>query len=841
MKKFIHIAVVTCTVYFAACSPIDIVDSMNQLKKGDVESIKIIAHSFEGAETISRTSVEVGSDGAVFEWVENDTIGIFPDTGHQIAFSMKNGAGSQTAEFNGGGWALNSDSRYAAYYPFNYNNKSLDNITFTYVGQKQEGNGSTDHLGAFDYMAASAGSPVGNQVTFDFKHLGVLIQWKLKIPSAANLTSLSLKSIDSLFVKNAKLNLNNSEPVIEASEKCTSLNMGLCGIQTTGNGQEVVVYMMMAPMDLTGKTYTIQVTDNYGNCATAELEGKAFEVGKAYSLSVELSDFVEESFLVDKYIGKVLSMEGSQLSLEVPSGAVSRYMFLDNAQEWISLVSSSQNNYVFQVHENKTNSTRRGLITFRNLVTDQTIEYAVLQGGQNSYAITEPIGRMPMGILTSNHLPTSDEHGLFALVDGNLNTYFEANTSTELYVNWEGPYVIKVQSYDYSQFGSDCGTKDHTLHVSTDGTDWHGLGWGVSHGGFTEGSNFYTSRAFSYRSRFFRYISTENCGGPTTRIPEFGLIEDTDFDNDIETLNDLLILGDNYTNHPDTPMGNYFVNNHVTTDSDRQWLSNAVNDPSPLNDYYSFREYEVNLYPYGSPLPIDVNHCGLSNRSLAAVLAEMAYLYPNFIKSIIIDHKSKIYTVKMYDPQGMPVNVTVNSTFLGNHDEMKSIGGKDGQANWATVMEKAIMKWNDIYQVFKNIRQIKMGHVLTMFTGDGTSFNIGINILSSKQLNQAVNVAFNNGLAVIGVFRKSGLDVNGIKVEESLEYSVMLSSRSGALFAMRNPNGCHENGSEGDDGVLHIMNNETIPPTIELHFFYPGDASNYLRNKVTPYVVPDYL
>lgn len=832
--KFIHIAVMTCTLCLVACTPTEVIDTLGQFREGDIESVKIITHPFEGAENISRTSVEIGNDGAVFKWAERDTIGIFPDTGYQIAFPMKSGAGSQNAEFNGGGWALNSNSHYTAYYPFQYDNRSKSDILFTYVGQKQEGNGSTAHLGDFDYMATSTETPDGNQVTFDFKHLGVLLQWKLKIPSAANLTTFSMKSNDSIFVKNAKLNLNTSSLLIEASERNTELIMELSGIQVTGNGQEVMVYMMVAPMDLTGKTYRVQVTDDSGACAVAEVEGKNLEAGKAYALSADLTDFTDEAILVSEYRGKVIAMDGGQITLETVSDASHQYAISKEAKNWISLVSRSKDSYTFHVQENNTDSSRRGFVTMRDLVTGQAIEYSVLQGGKNSYALTESNGRMPAGILTSNGMPTSEEHGLHALVDEDLDTYFETTVTSDLYLDWEGPYPIPIQSMESGKVTGDCCIDGITFHASSNGSDWYGFGWS-SYGG-APSTNRLDQSGVKCRERFYRLIVISNHGGPTTQVCEYGLTVDSDMDKDITAVNDLLFFSDDLTTHYSTPMGNYFVDKHVTMDSDRQWLSDAVNEPSPDPIY---TEYDVNLYPYGSPLPIDANY----DSSIAAVLAEMAYLYPNFIKSIIVDHRSKVYTVKMYDPQGMPVNVTVNSTFIGNGpDDILEVRGKDGKANWATVMDKAILKWNKIYQIVPHINDnIGIEYILPMFTGNGTCFKIPAGRLSSKQLSQAVNVALNNGLAVIGVFTKNGLVIDDVKARAYFAHSVMLSSRSGALFAMRNPRGYNENGSEGDDGVLHIMNNETIPPTIELHFFYPGDASNYLRNKVTPYVVPDYL
>ena len=183
---------------------------------------------------------------------------------------------------------------------------------------------------------------------------------------------------------------------------------------------------------------------------------------------------------------------------------------------------------IVYVDENRSDSTRRGFVIIKNMITKEAVEYAILQGGHNSYAITESNGRMPIGILTSNYPATSEEHGLGMLVDKNLETYFEANTNNTLYLDWEGPYAITVQSLVFGRFGGDGGVCNYTMHVATDGTDWHGLGWGVVGGGYVEGQHTYDSRAFSYHSRFFRFVIEDCFGDSVVRVPEFGLTQDTD-------------------------------------------------------------------------------------------------------------------------------------------------------------------------------------------------------------------------------------------------------------------------------------------------------------------------
>ena len=182
-------------------------------------------------------------------------------------------------------------------------------------------------------------------------------------------------------------------------------------------------------------------------------------------------------------------------------------------------MSTNVDNYTFHVHENKNDSTRRGLITIKNVKTGKAIEYAILQSGKKGYAITETNGRMPIGVLTSNYEPTSENHGLEFLVDKNLDTYFEAATKEEFFIDWEGPYPIPITHVQFGRVEGDCCMSGMGLRSTTDGINWEhlvGLGYG---GSWKELIN----ATSSGNSRLYRLVVGGNYGGPTTRVSEYGL------------------------------------------------------------------------------------------------------------------------------------------------------------------------------------------------------------------------------------------------------------------------------------------------------------------------------
>lgn len=151
--KEIYTCMVAALSVFCACS-----SEMDPLINAGTTpgQLTFTADDFE-YDIRKKTSFNITLQGAEFQWAENDTVGIFPEKGSQVYFSMSAGSGTKTATFDGGGWALKSSSRYAAYYPFKGDMYLAHTaIPVSYVEQKQTGNNSTQHLSAYDYMAAVA-------------------------------------------------------------------------------------------------------------------------------------------------------------------------------------------------------------------------------------------------------------------------------------------------------------------------------------------------------------------------------------------------------------------------------------------------------------------------------------------------------------------------------------------------------------------------------------------------------------------------------------------------------------------------------------------------------------
>ena len=293
MKQFITKAsALFALAAMTACSEDAIVEFNPNLSNSEfLQEIKITGKDLQ-FDDATRSSVSITESGASFAWKEDDVIGIFPNKGDQVSFAMDNGAGTQTATFSGGGWALKSSATYAAYYPHVYENRDMTKIPVSYLGQTQNGNNNTDHIGTFDFMAAAVSTPSNGSVAFDMQHLGCLIQLKIDLLEEAGIGNVSIKygsSYNAMFTTTGYIDLTSETPQINVSgNKSSSIDVKLNNLRVEAD-ETAVIYLMMAPANMEGKTIDVVVTEDNGFTRTFQVAGKNFVAGKAYSYSMALS------------------------------------------------------------------------------------------------------------------------------------------------------------------------------------------------------------------------------------------------------------------------------------------------------------------------------------------------------------------------------------------------------------------------------------------------------------------------------------------------------------------------------------------------------------------------
>ena len=276
---------VMCLSTFMACT-----NESEEMQSDELREIVATADHFV-SEADSRAFSFV-NNSVEFAWADGDTIGIFPNTGAQAYFPiLSSSAGTNTASFTGGGWALKSSSTYAAYYPFIGDfYMSQKEILVNYEGQKQTGNASMVHLSAYDFMAASGSTPSSGKVNFQFAHLGAFVQLKITMPQGGTLSSVTLSADQAVFTTEGTIDLTASTPVIKSVKKSKTLALHVEGVTTTPENNVATLYMMLAPVDFTNRTLSAIVKTSDGKSETITLTGKNFEAGKAYGVTGTMKD-----------------------------------------------------------------------------------------------------------------------------------------------------------------------------------------------------------------------------------------------------------------------------------------------------------------------------------------------------------------------------------------------------------------------------------------------------------------------------------------------------------------------------------------------------------------------
>ena len=202
-------------------------------------------------------------NGTSFIWSECDTVGIYPNTGGQVYFAMTAGAGTNSATFDGGGWNFKSSAIYYSYYPF-IGRMYLDrhHIPVSYLGQHQPTATSTDHIGPYDYMCTPATSAENGSLLFSYSHLNSLIRVTASLP-AGTFTKMTITSPDEDFATKGYFDLAAVEPTIISTETSNQLSITLGDITSDGSSS-VIIYMMSAPVDLTGKQIIVRFYTSSG-------------------------------------------------------------------------------------------------------------------------------------------------------------------------------------------------------------------------------------------------------------------------------------------------------------------------------------------------------------------------------------------------------------------------------------------------------------------------------------------------------------------------------------------------------------------------------------------------
>lgn len=294
-------------------------NELNSTNSEYVNSVRVTVEDFQ-PESTTRTAYTVDNSGFHFQWVEGDALGIYPVGGDQVKFPISSGDGSSTATFDGGAWKLRSQYQYAAYYPFSVDNYKIaqTSLPVSFTGQTQNGNGSTVHLGAYDYLACAATAPNANGgVDLTMKHLGAFLRLQLTMPKADTFSSVILESDGAKFVTTGTFDLTAATPAITPTATSSTYTINLTNIATTEKNQVITVYAIVAPANLSTSNITITVHGTGQTTYVQTVPGKKFVARSAYNIDVE------------KFPSGT-NASGENVSWEESSN-------IDNGHEWVDL------------------------------------------------------------------------------------------------------------------------------------------------------------------------------------------------------------------------------------------------------------------------------------------------------------------------------------------------------------------------------------------------------------------------------------------------------------------------------------------------------------------------
>ena len=303
MKKNTLLLFVAAVFTFSACN-VEQLDSSSSFNRIEFKVPDI--PFYQDDDPATKAALRTSPLG--FLWEAIDTVGIFPNQGGQVFFSMENGVGSNTASFDGGGWALKASSTYFSYYPL-VGQFYLDPrfIPVSFEGQKQS-NVSDPISRVHFYLSATGVSNGTGALTFNYSILNTILNVNCTLPAGVY-TGLTLTTEGNLFTTEGYFNLFSANPSIVSTKKESSISLALDNISLS---QETVLplYIMLAPVDLNGVKITVTVIESTGRRYVCEkTPSKAYLAGARYGLTC--NSFTEYAADYPDGVGSSLTNLGS--------------------------------------------------------------------------------------------------------------------------------------------------------------------------------------------------------------------------------------------------------------------------------------------------------------------------------------------------------------------------------------------------------------------------------------------------------------------------------------------------------------------------------------------------
>lgn len=310
MKKYF---ILSATLLMVGCSESELIENTQSpvTEKTPLEGVMVnvpdwIWEDEEDAST--RTTITPTSTGMSFAWKEGDQIAIYASES-MANFRIKDISDDPSwASFDGGGFSLTEGETYNAFYPYNPALTDKTDVWWSYEGQTQSANGSTEHLGKYDYMTSRTTATGSNEAEFGFVHEGSIVRIKATLPHAGNFTDLFLSAnipsngdhTDFGFIHSFHQDFANGLGWPEGfSKNYMHLKLGENGITLTEEDLTLTTYLMIDTYSYGGDLIVIVKDDNERYYYSAPFDRKEYSNGYAYAHTCTLSESLMSTGISD--------------------------------------------------------------------------------------------------------------------------------------------------------------------------------------------------------------------------------------------------------------------------------------------------------------------------------------------------------------------------------------------------------------------------------------------------------------------------------------------------------------------------------------------------------------
>lgn len=247
--------------------------------------------------------------GILFSWEYDDLVGVYTTKGTRIKhWALAASDDGKTSSFSSYGWSLVEDKKYYLYSPYNssyfVNDIPITELPISFEGQMQMENNSLTHLAAYDYMMGE-GNTIGSSADFTLNHLCSVLRIEFVSPKSATYTSIVLKTSNDVFCREATMNLETQS--LSATSRESHVELSLANI-AVDEGETLVAYMVVAPVDLSGRDVSLTIISDNGEETNLDVQARELKAGKLYLINTtnnegkSLSSKHRASSLTEPYI-----------------------------------------------------------------------------------------------------------------------------------------------------------------------------------------------------------------------------------------------------------------------------------------------------------------------------------------------------------------------------------------------------------------------------------------------------------------------------------------------------------------------------------------------------------